>query len=92
MLHLPENNIQNLSLNDSNHFLISDGVTGLSILPLAALFTGTLLTISIAILLIVVLAVRRKRETQNMYDGKDKHIGKFHQLYYVIYLFSIVNP
>lgn len=37
-----------------------DGSSGMSILPLAGLLTGSLLTLGIAVLLIVVLAVRRK--------------------------------
>lgn len=56
-----------------------DGGLGLSILPLAALLTGTLLTIGIAVLLIVVLAIRKRRDpvSRNICDDKDKHLGKF---------------
>lgn len=55
-----------------------DGGLGLSILPLAALLTGTLLTIGIAVLLIVVLAIRKRRDpvSRNICDDKDKHLGK----------------
>lgn len=59
-----------------------DGGLGLSILPLAALLTGTLLTIGIAVLLIVVLAIRKRRDpvSRNICDDKDKHLGKpFHR-------------
>lgn len=41
---------------------LSDGSNGISIVPLAALLTGALLTLGIAVLLIVVLAIRRRRE------------------------------
>lgn len=56
----------------------TDGGLGLSILPLAALLTGTLLTIGIAVLLIVVLAIRKRRDpvSRNICDDKDKHLGK----------------
>lgn len=51
---------------------------GLAILPLAALLTGTLLTVGIAVLLIVVLTIRRKREKAIQgVDLKEKHIGKY---------------
>lgn len=39
---------------------VPDGNSGISILPIAALLTGCLLTLGIAVLFIVVLAVRRK--------------------------------
>lgn len=60
------------------HFPFSDGVIGLSILPIAALLTGSLLTIGIGVLLVVVLAIRKRRDpiSRNMCDDKDKHIGK----------------
>lgn len=51
---------------------------GLSILPLAALLTGTMLTIGIAVLLVVVVAIRKRRETtaRNICGDKDKHLGE----------------
>lgn len=58
-------------------YLFPDGGIGLSILPLAALLTGSLLTIGIGVLLVVVLAIRKRRDpvARNMCDDKDKHIG-----------------
>uniref|UniRef100_A0A182FAU9 Uncharacterized protein n=1 Tax=Anopheles albimanus TaxID=7167 RepID=A0A182FAU9_ANOAL len=55
----------------------SDGSEGFAILPFAALLTGALFTIGIAVLLIVVLAIRRKRDGHGagLCDGKEKHIG-----------------
>lgn len=49
----------------------------MSILPLAALLTGTLLTLGIGVLLVVVLAIRKKRDpiSRNSCDDKDKHLG-----------------
>lgn len=66
-------------LNTCFLFPISDGGIGLSILPIAALLTGSLLTIGIGVLLVVVLAIRKRRDpvARNMCDDKDKHIGKF---------------
>lgn len=67
-----------------------DGGLGLSILPLAALLTGTLLTIGIAVLLIVVLAIRKRRDpvSRNICDDKDKHLGKHfpHLCYFFLIL------
>lgn len=59
-------------------FRIFHATDGLSILPLAALLTGTMLTIGIAVLLIVVLAIRKRRDTvsRNICDDKDKHLGE----------------
>lgn len=56
----------------------ADGGVGLSILPLAALLTGTLLTLGIGVLLVVVLAIRRKRDPaqRSACDDKDKHLGE----------------
>lgn len=61
----------------SRFHLFADGTGALSILPIAALLTGALLTIGIAVLLVVVLAIRKKRDpiSRNMCDGKDKHMG-----------------
>lgn len=58
--------------------LLTDGGFGLSILPLAALLTGTFLTIGIAVLLIVVSAIRKRRDpvARNICDDKDKHLGR----------------
>lgn len=55
----------------------TDGGLGLSILPLATLLTGILLVIGVAILFIVVAAVRKRRDpvTRNICDDKDKHLG-----------------
>lgn len=41
-------------------YFFLDGSGNISILPIAALLTGSLLTLGIAVLLIVVLAIRRK--------------------------------
>lgn len=76
--------IQSICLLDVNQcfFLLpSDGGVGLSILPLAALLTGTLLTLGIGVLLVVVLAIRRKRDPsqRSTCDDKDKHLGEFRQ-------------
>lgn len=51
---------------------------GLSILPLAALLAGTLFTVGIAVLSVVVIAIRRRRGqgARNMCDDKDKHLGE----------------
>ncbi|RZC33436.1 hemicentin-2 [Asbolus verrucosus] len=50
--------LEDIMLNDAEKR--TDGSNNISILPIAALLTGSLLTLGIAILLIVVLAVRRK--------------------------------
>jgi hypothetical protein len=49
--------------------------------PLAALFTGALLTIGLAVLLIVFIALRKNRaQTQTHENGmKEKHIGERRQ-------------
>lgn len=51
---------------------------GLSILPIAALLTGTLLTVGIAVLFVVVVAVRKRRcqGGRTLCDDKDKHLGR----------------
>lgn len=59
-------------------FIYVDGGVGISILPIAALLTGTLFTIGIAVLLIVVLTIKRKRNhnnSKNVCDSKEKHLG-----------------
>ncbi|CAO1433875.1 unnamed protein product [Diamesa serratosioi] len=44
--------------------------------PIAALLTGALLTIGVAVLLVVVLALKKNREQAHQNDGtKEKHIG-----------------
>uniref|UniRef100_A0A1A9UZ26 Uncharacterized protein n=1 Tax=Glossina austeni TaxID=7395 RepID=A0A1A9UZ26_GLOAU len=50
---------------------------GLSILPIAALLTGTLFTVGIGILFVVVVAIRKRRcqGGRNICDDKDKHLG-----------------
>ncbi|TMW45866.1 hypothetical protein DOY81_009054, partial [Sarcophaga bullata] len=55
----------------------SDSRMGLSILPIAALLTGTLFTVGIAVLFVVVVAVRKRRcqGGRNTCDDKDKHLG-----------------
>lgn len=64
--------------NDEMIYFPTDGGASLSILPLAALLTGTLLTLGIGVLLIVVLAIRKKRDctSRSSCDDKDKHLGK----------------
>uniref|UniRef100_A0A1A9WTW4 Uncharacterized protein n=1 Tax=Glossina brevipalpis TaxID=37001 RepID=A0A1A9WTW4_9MUSC len=54
-----------------------NGRMGLSILPIAALLTGTLFTVGIAILFVVVVAIRKRRcqGGRNVCDDKDKHLG-----------------
>ncbi|KFB42107.1 hypothetical protein ZHAS_00009768 [Anopheles sinensis] len=67
------------ALNDVPLFRIdlTDDTDGFAILPIAALLTGALFTIGIAVLLVVVLAIRRKRDGHGtgLCDGKEKHIG-----------------
>lgn len=86
---------ENLDLNVSIFYSFFFATDGLSILPLAALLTGTMLTIGIAVLLIVVLAIRKRRDnvSRNICDDKDKHLGtlRFMQIfrYFVRFLNSI---
>ncbi|XP_032597562.1 uncharacterized protein LOC6569654 [Drosophila grimshawi] len=67
--------LENVPINEADKR--SDGRIGLSILPLAALLTGTLFTVGIAVLFVVVIAVRRRRcqGARNLCDDKDKHLG-----------------
>jgi hypothetical protein len=44
-----------------------DGGVGLSVVPLAALLTGAVLTLGIAVLLVAVLAVRRRRDAHHLH-------------------------
>ncbi|XP_065167834.1 hemicentin-1-like isoform X2 [Atheta coriaria] len=50
--------LDDITLNDAEKR--TDGSSNISILPIAALLTGSLLTIGIAVLLVIVLAVRRR--------------------------------
>lgn len=65
--------------NSISSCFFTDGGIGLSILPIAALLTGTFFTIGIAVLLVVVLAIRKRRDpvSRNICDDKDKHLGMF---------------
>ncbi|XP_058813895.1 serine-rich adhesin for platelets isoform X2 [Topomyia yanbarensis] len=67
--------LEDIAINEAEKR--TDGTDGFSILPLAALLTGALFTIGIAVLLVVVLAIRRKRDGHGtgLCDGKEKHIG-----------------
>ncbi|XP_059219664.1 uncharacterized protein LOC106091693 isoform X2 [Stomoxys calcitrans] len=67
--------LENVPINEAEKR--SDGRMGLSILPIAALLTGTLFTVGIAVLFVVVVAVRKRRcqGGRNMCDDKDKHLG-----------------
>ncbi|KAH8276880.1 hypothetical protein KR026_002075 [Drosophila bipectinata] len=67
--------LENVPINEADKR--SDGRMGLSILPLAALLAGTLFTVGIAVLSVVVIAIRRRRGqgARNMCDDKDKHLG-----------------
>ncbi|XP_037810114.1 putative uncharacterized protein DDB_G0282133 isoform X3 [Lucilia sericata] len=67
--------LENIPINEAEKR--SDGRMGLSILPIAALLTGTLFTVGIAVLFVVVVAVRKRRcqGGRNMCDDKDKHLG-----------------
>ncbi|KAL1501112.1 hypothetical protein ABEB36_006499 [Hypothenemus hampei] len=51
--------LDDIKLNDAEKR--TDGISNISIVPLAALLTGSLLTLGIAVLVIVVIAVRKKR-------------------------------
>lgn len=64
-------------------FGVADGRMGLSILPLAALLTGTLFTLGIAVLFVVVLALRRRRcqGGRGTCDDKDKHLGELNDFF-----------
>lgn len=62
-------------------FLFADGNGSIANLSLVALLTGILLMFGVAVLLIVVLAVRRKADPQLRSVGnaedKTKHMGKW---------------
>ncbi|GLV36527.1 hypothetical protein CBL_07976 [Carabus blaptoides fortunei] len=59
--------LEDIALNDAEKR--TDGSTGISIVPLAALLTGVLLTLGIAILLVIVLAIRRRRDVPHCSDN-----------------------
>ncbi|XP_049278439.1 uncharacterized protein LOC125761396 [Anopheles funestus] len=67
--------LEDIAINEAEKR--TDGTEGFAILPFAALLTGALFTIGIAVLLVVVLAIRRKRDGHGggLCDGKEKHIG-----------------
>lgn len=58
-------------------YSFADGSDEGGMFPLAALLTGALLTIGVAVLLIVVLAVKKNREQSQPHENgvKEKHIG-----------------
>ncbi|XP_053968368.1 uncharacterized protein LOC128869772 [Anastrepha ludens] len=66
--------LENIPINEAEKR--TDGRMA-SILPLAALLTGTLFTVGVAVLFVVVIAVRRRRcqGGRNLCDDKDKHLG-----------------
>lgn len=57
----------------------SDGGLANSLVPMAAMLTGTLLMLGIGVLLTVVLAIRKKRGrlSRNPCNDKSKHLGEF---------------
>uniref|UniRef100_A0AAR5PEF8 Ig-like domain-containing protein n=1 Tax=Dendroctonus ponderosae TaxID=77166 RepID=A0AAR5PEF8_DENPD len=57
--------LDDITLNDAEKR--TDGSSNMSLVPLAGLLTGSLLTLGIAVLVIVVIAVRRKRHC----DGRN---------------------
>jgi hypothetical protein len=58
--------------------LVADSGDEGGVFPIAALFTGALLTIGLAVLLIVFIALRKNRAQTQTHDNgmKEKHIGK----------------
>ncbi|XP_050293080.1 hemicentin-1 isoform X2 [Anthonomus grandis grandis] len=56
--------LDDITLNDAEKR--TDGSTNMSLVPLAGLLTGSLLTLGIAVLVIVVVAVRRKRHCNGL--------------------------
>lgn len=87
--------VVNCVYKKKNIFYFTDGRMGLSILPIAALLTGTLFTVGIAVLFVVVVAVRKRRcqGGRNMCDDKDKHLGmlKVVQMVVGLYIFYVIN-
>lgn len=57
-------------------YFFADGVDESSF-PLAALLTGALLTIGVAVLLVIVLAIKKNREQSQPHENgiKEKHLG-----------------
>lgn len=79
-------------------FFFADGSSDEGMFPLAALLTGALLTIGVAVLLIVVLAVKKNREQSQPHENgvKEKHIGgmtikirlKFFEIKYLFFRYG----
>lgn len=59
-------------------YFIADSGDESGLFPVAALFTGALLTIGLAVLLIVFIALRKNREQVQTHENgiKEKHIGE----------------
>lgn len=59
-----------------NFHCFTDGVDESSF-PVAALLTGALLTIGVAVLLVIVLTIKKNREQSQPHENglKEKHIG-----------------
>jgi hypothetical protein len=76
MRQQPKKKRENILMN----FLLflADGSDESGMFPLTALLTGALLTIGVAVLLIVVLAVKKNREQSQPHENgvKEKHIGE----------------
>lgn len=68
------------------HLFIADSGDESGLFPVAALFTGALLTIGLAVLLIVFIALRKNREQVQTHDNgiKEKHIGKWIFFYFAL--------
>lgn len=64
-----------------NCYFIADGADDGGMFPLAALLTGALLTIGVAVLLVIVLAIKKNREQSPPHENglKEKHIGGWTQ-------------
>ncbi|XP_070492638.1 uncharacterized protein side-III isoform X2 [Chironomus tepperi] len=67
--------LEDIAINEAEKRTDSGDESGL--FPVAALFTGALLTIGLAVLLIVFIALRKNREQVQTHDNgiKEKHIG-----------------
>lgn len=67
-----------------------DGVG--TILPLAALLTGAFLTLGVGVILVVILAIRKRRNpaARSICDDKDKHLGELliYFLEFVVVIFG----
>lgn len=66
-----------LTIFPLNFYPLADGADDGGMFPLAALLTGALLTIGVAVLLIVILAIKKNREQSQPHENgmKEKHIG-----------------